>query len=166
MQEDIESITLTIMGSTIHSKCFPSTTRYCQEQMTIDVSRKKIPKFRLTHNQSFPGPSGTSVSMRVDPSKLPPITYECCHRRIIHYILSLHHHHQNLHKQVQLWCSLQKISHVIPISPRKPYNSQQISHFGFTTNIWGINLPKSLAIDILISNRYCKHVFLLPKPSL
>lgn len=50
----------------------------CQEQTTINALGERIPKYRLTHDQSFPGPSGSSVNLRVDPSKLPPIMYGFC----------------------------------------------------------------------------------------
>ncbi len=65
----------------------------CQEQMTINASGDRVPKFRLTHDQSFPGPSSTSVNLRVDQSKLPPIMYRFCLKRIIHFILGLRQCH-------------------------------------------------------------------------
>lgn len=65
----------------------------CHEQTTLNSLGERVPKFRLTHDQSFPGPSGTSVNLRVDHSKLPPIMYGFCLKRIIHYILSLRERH-------------------------------------------------------------------------
>jgi hypothetical protein len=63
--------------------------------MTINSLGDRVPKFRLTHDQSFPGPSGTSVNLRVDHSKLPPIMYGFCLKRIIHFILGLRQCHPN-----------------------------------------------------------------------
>jgi len=65
----------------------------CQEQSTINTSGEKVSKFRMTHDQSFLGPSGSSVNMQVDTSKLPPCRYGHCLRCIIHYIISLRHHY-------------------------------------------------------------------------
>jgi hypothetical protein len=65
----------------------------CQEQSTINALGERVKKFRLTHDQSFPGPSGSSVNLRIDHSKLPPIMYGFCLRRIIHYILGLRQRH-------------------------------------------------------------------------
>jgi hypothetical protein len=35
----------------------------CHEQTTINASGEQVSKFRLTHDQSFPGPSGSSVNL-------------------------------------------------------------------------------------------------------
>jgi hypothetical protein len=32
-----------------------------------------VPKFRMTHDQSFPGPSGLSVNLWVEKEQLPNI---------------------------------------------------------------------------------------------
>jgi hypothetical protein len=37
----------------------------CHKQETINEIGVKIPKYRMTHDQSFPGPSGLSVNLRV-----------------------------------------------------------------------------------------------------
>jgi hypothetical protein len=63
----------------------------CQEQSTIETTGTRIPKFRLTHDQSFLGPSGSSVNSRVVSTKLTPIMYGFCLKRVIHYILGLRH---------------------------------------------------------------------------
>jgi hypothetical protein len=68
----------------------------CQEQSTIDATGPRVPKFRLTHDQSFLDPSGSSVNSRVDSKKLPPITYGFCLKRVIHYILGLRHRHSHI----------------------------------------------------------------------
>jgi hypothetical protein len=61
----------------------------CQEQKTLNAAGDRVSKFRMTHDQSFLGPSGSSVNMRVETSKQPPCMYGYCLRHIIHYILSL-----------------------------------------------------------------------------
>jgi len=43
----------------------------------------------MTHDQSFPGPSGTSVNMRTQHDQLPPIVYGFCLKRVIHFIFHL-----------------------------------------------------------------------------
>jgi len=40
-------------------------------QETLNEHGARIPKFRLTHDQSFPGPSGKSVNKRVQFDDLP-----------------------------------------------------------------------------------------------
>jgi hypothetical protein len=47
----------------------------CHKQSTIDHEGCIIPKFRMTHDQTFPGPSGLSVHLRVEKHLLPPILY-------------------------------------------------------------------------------------------
>jgi hypothetical protein len=61
----------------------------CQEQETIDEHGNRVPKFRMTHDQSFPGPSGFSVNNRVQKELLPPILYSYVLLRSIHYIINL-----------------------------------------------------------------------------
>lgn len=61
----------------------------CQKQSTIDANGSIIPKYRMTHDQSFPGPSGLSVNLRVKKDLLPPILYSYALCRSIHYIVSL-----------------------------------------------------------------------------
>jgi hypothetical protein len=65
----------------------------CIEQETIDSQCNKIQKFRMTHDQSFPGPSGLSINLRMIKDKLPPIMYSYVLNRTIHYILSLRTRH-------------------------------------------------------------------------
>jgi hypothetical protein len=43
----------------------------------------------MTHDQSFPGPSGLSVNLRVQKESLPPIMYRYVLIRCIHYICNL-----------------------------------------------------------------------------
>jgi hypothetical protein len=37
----------------------------CQEQETINAQGEHVPKYRMTHDQTFPGPLGKSVNLRV-----------------------------------------------------------------------------------------------------
>ena len=61
----------------------------CVKQAALDASGNRITKHRMTHDQSFPGPSSLSVNLRVRQEKLPPIMYSFVLLRSIHYILSL-----------------------------------------------------------------------------
>jgi len=65
----------------------------CIKQMTINSSGERIPKYRMTHDQSFLGPSGTSVNDRTIQEDLPPLVYGFCLKRIIHYIINLRSRH-------------------------------------------------------------------------
>jgi hypothetical protein len=65
----------------------------CQEQETINERGEKIPKHCMTHDQSFPGPSGLSVNLRVDKQSLPPCMYSFVLSRILHYIVDLRRRH-------------------------------------------------------------------------
>jgi hypothetical protein len=42
----------------------------------------------MTHDQSFPGPSGLSINLRVKKDLLPPILYSYVLSRSIHYIVN------------------------------------------------------------------------------
>jgi len=61
----------------------------CHKQTTIDMNGKTVPKYRLTHDQSFPGPSGKSVNLRVRKDLLPPIMYSSVLSRLLHYIVNI-----------------------------------------------------------------------------
>jgi hypothetical protein len=65
----------------------------CHKQDTINEIGEKIPKYRMTHDQSFPGPSGLSVNLRVIKESLPPIMYSFVLLRIIHYICNIRLRH-------------------------------------------------------------------------
>jgi len=65
----------------------------CIEQESIDSQGNKIKKFRMTHDQSFPGPSGLSVNTRVLKEQLPPIICSYVLSRTIHYIVNLCRQH-------------------------------------------------------------------------
>jgi len=60
----------------------------CHKQTTIDEEGNIIPKYCLTHDQSFPGPSGLSVNLRVKKDLLPPILYSFVLSRLAHYIIN------------------------------------------------------------------------------
>lgn len=61
----------------------------CHKQTTIDAIGETIPKYRLTHDQSFPGPSGKSVNLRVVKDLLPPVMYSFVLSRLIHYVVNV-----------------------------------------------------------------------------
>lgn len=61
----------------------------CHKQTTIDEKGNIIPKYRLTHDQSFPGPSGKSVNLRVKKDFLPPIMYSFVLSPLAHYIINI-----------------------------------------------------------------------------
>jgi len=65
----------------------------CIQQSLLDTSGNKTKKIRMTHDQSFSGPSKLSVNLRVQQSKLPPIMYSFVLLWSIHYILILHQCH-------------------------------------------------------------------------
>jgi hypothetical protein len=65
----------------------------CVKQESINEKGIKVPKFRLTHDQSFPGPSGLSVNLRVKKDQLPNIMYSHVLLRTIHYICSIRQRH-------------------------------------------------------------------------
>ena len=61
----------------------------CHKQSSINTLGEIVPKYRLTHDQSFPGPSGLSVNLRVRKDLLPPIMYSFVLSRIMHYIVNV-----------------------------------------------------------------------------
>jgi hypothetical protein len=67
----------------------------CIHQDTIDEHGKKSHKYWMTHDQTFPGPSGTSVNLRVIKEDLPPILYSFALCRTIHYIVNVRLHYPN-----------------------------------------------------------------------
>jgi hypothetical protein len=58
----------------------------CTEQTSINKKGEKALKYRMTHDQSFPGPSGLLVNKRVKTERLPPYMYSFVLSQIIHYI--------------------------------------------------------------------------------
>jgi hypothetical protein len=63
------------------------------EQWTINAQGDRVPKLRMTHDLSFPGPSGLSVNKRVIQELLPPLVYGFALKRVLHYIISLRSRH-------------------------------------------------------------------------
>ncbi len=66
-----------------------------QTQETINELGNVVEKLRMTHDQTFPGPSGQSVNKRVIHGKLPPNVYGFTIKRILNYIATLRLHHPN-----------------------------------------------------------------------
>jgi hypothetical protein len=60
----------------------------CIEQTSINERGDQVVKYRMTHDQSFPGPSGLSVNKRVNKDLLPPCMYSFVLSRVLHYIVS------------------------------------------------------------------------------
>jgi hypothetical protein len=92
-KDNIHGFTLPLPFEVLH--CIPNTSLAqlgCVRQDTIDEWGNKSEKFRLTHDQTFPGPSGLSVNLRVMKDKLPLIMYSFALLKIIHYIVNLRHH--------------------------------------------------------------------------
>ena len=69
-------------------------------QGTIDEHGRPATKHRMTHDQSFPGPSGKSVNNRVNSDLLPPCMFGFCLVRLIHYIVSLRQWHPDKTKLI------------------------------------------------------------------
>ncbi len=61
----------------------------CHLQETINEKGEKIPKYRMMHNQSFPGPSGQSVNNRVIQDLLVHCMYSFVLLRSLYFIISL-----------------------------------------------------------------------------
>jgi hypothetical protein len=61
-----------------HLKSISISPIRCQQQNTINEKGEIIVKHRLTHDQSFPGPSGESTNLRVLEDNLPPCKYGHC----------------------------------------------------------------------------------------
>jgi len=68
----------------------------CVKQSSIDMLGNRVVKYRMTHDQSFPGPSSLSVNLRVQHEKLPPIRYSFVLMRTIHYILDVRRRHPSV----------------------------------------------------------------------
>jgi len=63
------------------------------EQFTIDENGCRIPKKRVTHDASFPAPSGISVNNKVIDALLQECIYGQCLRRILHGIHAIRVRH-------------------------------------------------------------------------
>jgi hypothetical protein len=62
-----------------------------QWQANSDGSR--VPKYRITHDQSFEASVGESVNKRVDKDKLDELYYGYSLNRLLHYIISIRMHY-------------------------------------------------------------------------
>jgi len=65
----------------------------CVDQESINERGERTTKFRMTHDQSFLGPSNHSVNERVITELLPNCMYRFTLSRILHYIISLRLRH-------------------------------------------------------------------------
>jgi hypothetical protein len=65
----------------------------CIKQETINERGERIPKYWMTHDQSFPGPSSLSVNLHVKKDKLPACMYSFVLMRTLHYIASIRLRH-------------------------------------------------------------------------
>jgi hypothetical protein len=64
-----------------------------QFQKTVDETGKTVPKYRITHDQTFQGPTGKSVNVRTQKDKLPPCVYGRVLLRLTHYIVDMRAKH-------------------------------------------------------------------------
>lgn len=65
----------------------------CHLQETINERGERIPKYKMTHDQTFPGPSEMSVNLRVNQDHLPSCMYSFVLLKSLHYIISLQKRH-------------------------------------------------------------------------
>ena len=68
----------------------------CIDQETINERGERTSKFRMTHDQSFLGPSGHLVNERVIKEALPNCMYSFAMSRILHYIISIRSRHPSV----------------------------------------------------------------------
>ena len=66
------------------------------EQETINEHGQIVTKFRMTHDQSFPGPSGHSVNNRVKVDELLPCMFGFTLRCLLRYIVATRKRHPNV----------------------------------------------------------------------
>lgn len=64
-----------------------------QEQGTINELGERVTKWRMTHDQTFPGESGLSVNRRTDMAALQPCMFGFALSRLLHYIVDLRSRH-------------------------------------------------------------------------
>ena len=67
------------------------------KQSTINETGSIIPKFRGTHDQSFPPAEGLSMNDRIDTAKLLHCNYGFTMRRLIHSIVTVRLQHPTSH---------------------------------------------------------------------
>jgi hypothetical protein len=64
-----------------------------QKQDTINELGERVTKWRMTHDQTFPGESGLSVNRRTDMTALQPCMLGFALSRLLHYIVDLRSRH-------------------------------------------------------------------------
>ena len=64
-----------------------------QDQQSINELGEIIQKWRMTHDQTYPGPSGLSVNKRKIEEDLPPFLYGHALRRLIHLVVKMRTEH-------------------------------------------------------------------------
>jgi hypothetical protein len=82
---------ISYLASLPHGELAPVGIENLQWSALPDGSRKI--KFCLTHDQSFEASVGLSVNLRVLHDALEPLYYGGCLSRLIHYMISVRHHH-------------------------------------------------------------------------
>ncbi len=68
----------------------------CVAQDSINDKGERLQKIRMTHDQSFLGPSGHSVNERVVKEDLPNCMYSFALFRMLHYIISIRIRHPRI----------------------------------------------------------------------
>jgi hypothetical protein len=63
------------------------------KQFKVLPDGSKIPKYRMTHDQSFEASVGASVNSRTLRDNLDPLFYSGCLSRLLHYVVSLRSRH-------------------------------------------------------------------------
>jgi hypothetical protein len=115
--EHFEEVKRALMKDTLHGFSLPLTDECARRlpeamvaplgitaQMTIDHLGNRIPKYRMTHDQSFSTADGRqSFNDLALTDGYPELVYGYCLPRLIHYILSLRSSHPN---QVVLLCKM------------------------------------------------------------
>lgn len=64
-----------------------------QDQSSLTDEGIRFEKWRMTHDQTFPGPSGVSVNKRVITDDLPACMYGHTLLRVLHFIVHLRYRH-------------------------------------------------------------------------
>ena len=64
-------------------------------QFSINELGERTPKQRVTHDATFPTPSGDSINNRTIEDLLQPCIYGQCLRRILHLLLEMRYTHPN-----------------------------------------------------------------------
>ena len=65
------------------------------EQWSFNEKNQRIKKQRVTHDYSFPGPSGKSTNIRIPENLLEECTFGFCLLRILHSAHQMRFRHKN-----------------------------------------------------------------------